>query len=312
MGAREGEQPARGRRGERVAVDPLRELVRGAGAGGERAADAVERLGDERAVGLHVAVDVGERAAVAGQREPGVERVDPVERGQELADGIGRVALVEELRDAPEQVVARDQQAPLGLVQADVRGRVAGRLDHLPVAEVARDRHARHEVAVADELAGDALADRAPLLGPAPQRLLRDARLAGDLDPPRDRLLRRLVVGVQVPVRRVQPDLGPGALADRRRLAAVVDVRVRADDELDVLEPQAGLLERALQVRHRAGLVHPGVDEHDAVAPGERPGVAVRHPGPGEREPQPPDAGEHALPAPDLARACGLAHRAGR
>ena len=47
-------------------------------------------------------------------------------------DRVGRVALVEVQRHAAEQVVAGDQQPPLGLVQADVRGRVAGRLDHLP------------------------------------------------------------------------------------------------------------------------------------------------------------------------------------
>ena len=76
---------------------------------------------------------------VAGQREPRVERVDDVERGQELADRVGRVADVEVLRDAAEQVVAGDQQPPLGLVQADVRGRVAGRLDHVPGAGVGLD-----------------------------------------------------------------------------------------------------------------------------------------------------------------------------
>ena len=103
----------------------------------------------------------------------------------------------------------------------------------------------------------------------------------------------------------------PGALADRRRLAAVVDVRVRADDEPHVLEPQPGLVERALEVGHRAGLVHPGVDEHDPVARGERPGVAVRDARPRQREPQAPDAREHALAAPHLALACRLAHRGG-
>ena len=87
-------------------------------------------------------------AGVAGEREPRVERVDDVERVQELADGVGRVADVEVLRDAAEQVVAGDQQPLLGLVQADVRRRVAGRLDHLPGAGVGLDHDARDEVAV--------------------------------------------------------------------------------------------------------------------------------------------------------------------
>ena len=162
------------------------------------------------------------------------------------------------------------------------------------------------QVAVDDQLARDPLADRAPLLGPAPQRLLRHAGLARDLDAAGDRLLRRLVVGVQVPERRVHPDLRAGALADRRRLPAVVDVRVRADDEPHVLEPQPGLVERALEVRHRAGLVHAGVHEHDPVAGGERPGVAVRDARPRQREPQPPDAGSTRSPRPTSRLRVGL------
>ena len=63
---------------------------------------------------------------------------------------------------------------------------------------------------------------------------------------------------------------------------------------------QADLLERALEVAERARLVHAGVDEHDPVAGGQRPGVAVRHAGPRQRQAQPPDAGQHALAAPDL------------
>ena len=74
--------------------------------------------------------------------------------------------------------------------------------------------------------------------------------------------------------------------------------------------PQAGLVERALEVRQRARLVHAGVDEHDPVARGERPGVAVRHARPGQRQPQAPDAGQDALAAADLAVASGLAHGA--
>ena len=72
---------------------------------------------------------------------------------------------------------------------------------------------------------------------------------------------------------------------------------------------QVDLVQRPLEVRERARLVHARVDEHDPVAGRERPRVAVRHAGPRQRQPQPPDAGQHALAAPDLALAGG-GHRA--
>jgi hypothetical protein len=209
-------------------------------------------------------------------------------------------------------VVARQQQPPLGLVQAHVRRRVAGRLDDLPLAEVRRDRRARHQLAIDDELPRHPGPRRAPLLRPAAERPLGHAGLAGDLDAARDRLLRRLVAGVQVPVGGVHPDLRAGSRAECRRLAAVVDVRVRTHDQPDVLGPEGGLVERPLQVCHRAGLVHARVHEDDPVAGRERPRVAVRDARPREREAQPPHAGQHALAAPHLASACRLAHRAGR
>ena len=60
--------------------------------------------------------------------------------------------------------------------------------------------------------------------------------------------------------------------------------------------------QRALEVGQRAGLVHPRVHQHDAVARRERPGVAVRDAGPRERQAQAPDARQHALAAAELAR----------
>jgi hypothetical protein len=105
-----------------------------------------------------------------------------------------------------------------------------------------------------------------------------------------------LVVGVH-------PQLAAGAVDDVARLPVVVGVRVRADDEPDVVEAQVHLAERALEVRERAGLVHAGVEQHDAVARGDRPGVAVRDAGPGQRQAQPPHAGDHALATSELALA---------
>jgi hypothetical protein len=116
------------------------------------------------------------------------------------------------------------------------------------------------------------------------------------------------VVGVAA----VHPDLAAGLLGDRRRLAAMVDVRVGADDQADVLDPQPRLVERALEVHHRAGLVHPRVDQDDAVGGRQRPGVAVRDAGPRERQAEAPDAGHDALAATDLPAPSGLAHGAGR
>jgi predicted ester cyclase len=91
----------------------------------------------------------------------------------------------------------------------------------------------------------------------------------------------------------------------------VVGVGVGADEQADVLHPQADLVQRALQVGERAGLVHARVDEHDAVARRDRPGVAVRHAGPGQRQAQAPEPGQDPLAAADLALAGGVGHRRG-
>jgi hypothetical protein len=67
-------------------------------------------------------------------------------------------------------------------------------------------------------------------------------------------------------------------------------VRVRADDEPDVLEAQVGLVEGELELAQRPRLVKARVDEHDAVAGGDRIGVAVRNARPRQRKPKPPEA----------------------
>jgi hypothetical protein len=189
-----------------------------------------------------------------------------------------------------------------------VRGRVAGRLEHLPVAEVAGHGDTGDQLAVDPQRSGLAGSLVATLLDPPLQRLLGHPALARDLDPPQERLVG--VGGGVVGVVRVQPDLAAGAFGDRRRLTAVVHVRMRAHHEPDVLDPQAGLVERALEMGHRARLVHAGVDEHDAVARSQCPRVAVRDARPRQRQPQTPHAGQHPLPSTDLPAPRGLAHRA--
>src|SRR5215218_5329693 len=78
VGASLGQQPRGRGLVEELAVDRLGDLVRGPRQGG---ADGLEPFGDERAVRGDVARNVGERAAVARQREPAVEALDLVARG---------------------------------------------------------------------------------------------------------------------------------------------------------------------------------------------------------------------------------------
>ena len=274
--------------------------------------DLGDALAHEHAVGVDVRLHVGERPAVAGEAEPRVELLDEVERVQELAGRIGRVAVVVVQRDAAEQVVAGDQDPALLLVEADVRRRVAGRLVDPPGAQVGVDLDARHEVAMRLDDPRDAVALAAARLAVALQRLLGDAALAGDLDAAIERGLGVARGAEHVLVVGVHPQLAAGALDDRRGLPVVVGVRVRADQQPDVLELEVDLRERALEVGHRARLVHAGVDQDDAVAGRQRPGVAVRDARPGQRQPQPPDPRQHPFPTSHFPLAIGLRHRAQR
>ena len=186
-----------------------------------------------------------------------------------------------------------------------MRGRVARRLVHLPRAEVRLDLDAGQEVARRLHDLGDAVVASAASLAELLERRGRHAALAGDLEAALEGL-----VGVggrlrHVLVVRVHPELAAGRLHDRRGLAVVVGVGVRADDQPDVLEPQAGLAERELELAHRARLVDAGVDEHDAVAGRDRVGVPVRHARPGQRQAQPPQPGQHPVGAGQLSPPCG-------
>ena len=146
----------------------------------------------------------------------------------------------------------------------------------------------------------------------AVRRVLRHAALACDLDAAEVGGLGIVGVGGEVLVVGVRPHLAAGAVGDRVRLAAVVGVRVGDHHELDVVQLEPHLVERALEVAERARLVRAGVDEHDPGAGRDRPRVAVRDARPRQREPQPPQPGEHALAAPHLPGSGRLAHGAGR
>ena len=94
------------------------------------------------------------------------------------------------------------------------------------------------------------------------------------------------------------------ALDDRRRLAAVVGVRVGADEQRDVLAGAACTSSSARsRLRHRARLVHAGVEQHEPVAGGDRPRVAVGNARPGQRQAQ-ADRRPEAPARPGRARAC--------
>jgi hypothetical protein len=79
---------------------------------------------------------------------------------------------------------------------------------------------------------------------------------------------------------------------------------VRADDEPYVVEAEPSLAQRELELAHRARLMKPGVDEHDTRGRGDGERVHVRDAGPGERQPEPPQAGKDALGASELPSPC--------
>ena len=72
------------------------------------------------------------------------------------------------------------------------------------------------------------------------------------------------------------------------------------DEQAHVLQAQAGLVERPLELEHRAGLVQAGVHEHHAVHGRDGERVHVRDARPGQRQPKPPEAGQHAVRAGQL------------
>ena len=128
-------------------------------------------------------------------------------------------------------MVAGDQQAAFGLVEGDVRGRVAGSLDYLPGAKVGLNLHARKQIARRFDDPREAGATALGLLGVSAQRLLRNAAKNRHFNAPLERSLgigrglnAVLVVGVH-------PQLAAGRLDDRGRLAVVVGVRVGTDEQ---------------------------------------------------------------------------------
>ena len=161
----------------------------------------------------------------------------------------------------------------------------------------------RDEVAVGSISSADAGRHVLGALGVRRQRRLGDAALATDLEAAGERGLGVPPLARGVLVVGVHPEFASGPVADRRRLAPVIGVRVGADEQPYLLELEFDLLHRPLELRHRSRLVHPGVDQHDPWPGRDRPGVAVRDARPGQRQPQPPQPGQDPLPVRALAGA---------
>ena len=284
-----GQPPPHQHRPRQLAVEHRRDhLEGGPRAVRQRAADALEPLVDGSSVGLRERSGVADGPAVPREDELDVEQVDDAEAPQELAGRVRRVAVVVVERDATEQVVAGQQQPAPRLVEDHVRRRVAGRLVHLPGTEIGLDFHARQQRAVRQHDLGDAEAPAAALLLIALEIGRGHAALTRYLDAALE-----LPLGVarglgHVFVIRVHPQLAAGGLDNRRGEPVVVGMGMRADEQAHVLEPEPGLIERALQLSHRPRLVQAGVDEYDAAAGSDREGVHVRNAGPRQRQAQAP------------------------
>ena len=160
-------------------------------------------------------------------------------------------------------MIPGDQDPVLGLEQAHVRGRVARCLVDVPRPEVALDDDARDQRTVGLDHRGDPRRDRLVSIGVTAQRLLGHAALPSDLQPPGQRGFGIRGAHHGVGVIGVHPELAAGELADRRRLAPVVGVRVRADQQAHELQPEPDLLHRPLELSERTRLVRAGVHQHD-------------------------------------------------
>ena len=131
-----------------------------------------------------------------------------------------------------------------------MRGRVARGLVHLEAPEVGVHLHAGHEVAVGHHDLGDAVALAAALGPVALERVQRHAALAGHLEAPLEGALGVRRGPGHVAVVGVHPQLAPGRLDDRAGQPVVVRVRVGADEQAHVLQPQPGLVEGELELAH--------------------------------------------------------------
>ena len=236
------------------------------------------RSRDELAVAVDVGVHVGERAPVAGQAEARTEPLDDVQRVRGIRRP-GRASSRSRSTARCARAGGRRRSAAAARAGRGRRARARGRASRARSRRRGRWRPRRRAagrgrarstpampgfVVLALARRSGAAAPRGRRSGARPRGAASSAASGSS-----SHCGHVLVVGVH-------PQLAAGALDDRGGLPVVVGVGVRADDQADVLEAQVAHRERALELRQRAGLVHAGVEQHDAVAGGHRPGVAVR------------------------------------
>ena len=187
-----------------------------------------------------------------------------------------------------------------GWCRHDVRRRVAGRLDTVPVAEV---RVARRRRAAASRPTASGplmpVPPAAPLRRPAPQRLLRHAALARHLDPPRQGRLAVVERRRQVLVARMQPELAAGPRRAPPRPARS-GRRARACRRAAARPRARSPTCSSARSRSRS---EPGSCMPQSTSTIPSPAASAQAlqcgtPGHGQRQPQAPDAGQHALAAP--------------
>src|SRR4051812_43386708 len=159
------------------------DLERRLGGAVEAAAYALDPLENRRACRPDLLAHLAEGTRMPGQAQVAVQAVHHIQGLEVLAGRVRRIAEVVIERDAPEQVVARDQESPVGLVQADMRGGVPRRLVDLPAAEVGHDLHSRDEVHVGLDEAVDAERLAAARLVRLRDQRVGNAALAGHLHP---------------------------------------------------------------------------------------------------------------------------------
>jgi hypothetical protein len=118
---------------------------------------------------------------------------------------------------------------------------MARRLDDVPGADVGFDDDALHEVAVGRDEPLDPVAASASQLRPLRQGRHRHPAHPRDLQATRQRLVGILGCRRHVGVVGVHPQLAAADVDHVGRLAIVVGVRVRADEQAHVLQAQADL-----------------------------------------------------------------------
>ena len=216
-----------------------------------------------------------ERPPVGGQDQRRLERQQPVQRLQELAQGVGRALGMEGDvgADVGKDLVAGEEQPVLEVEEADVAGRVAGGpLDPQPPA-AQLDRLGPVQLHI--RLAGpDELAHRAGGVLEAGRVGLRhpvQAQVPADLG---DQLLELQVAGMDHrDLEPVHEQLGAGLLLERAGGAEVVGVDVGDDEPPEGGVAAADLPDRRQHGGHRLVGLDAAIEEVDLGSVGEEEAV---------------------------------------